>query len=55
MESVKYFLNMGFVLINVVGIDEDVVQIYDDYDLSVWDSVDKDQSCGESLFKCFKS
>ena len=32
-ESVEYFLNMGFVLRNVFGIDEDVVQIYDDYDV----------------------
>src|SRR5882724_2953941 len=23
-------------------------------DLSVWDPMGKDQSCGESLFKCFK-
>ena len=33
MESVEYFLNMSFVLGNVVGIDEDVIQIYDDYDV----------------------
>src|SRR5882724_3626934 len=33
-ESVEYFPNVGFVLRNVVGIDEDVVQIYDDYDIN---------------------
>src|SRR5882724_6893496 len=33
-ESVKYFLNMNFVFGNVVGIDEDVVQIYDEYDIN---------------------
>jgi len=33
VESVAYFLNMGFMLGNVVGIDEDVIQIYDDYDI----------------------
>src|SRR5467141_2308418 len=32
-ESSEYFPNMGFVLGNVVGIDEDVVQIDDDYDV----------------------
>ena len=31
MESEEYFLNMGFVIRNIVRIDEDVVQIYDDY------------------------
>jgi len=31
-ESVEYFPNVEFVLGNVVGIDEDVIQIYDDYD-----------------------
>src|SRR5882724_7679744 len=30
MESAEYFLNVGFVLRNVVGINEDVIQIYDD-------------------------
>jgi len=34
VESVKYFLNMEFMLGNIVGIDEDVVQIYDDYDIN---------------------
>ena len=29
-QSLEYFPNMGFVLGNVVGIDEDVIQIYDD-------------------------
>ena len=33
-ESMDYFLNMGFVLRNVVRIDEDVVQIYGDYDVN---------------------
>ena len=32
-ESAEYFLNMGFILRDVVGIDEDVIQIYDDYDV----------------------
>jgi len=33
-ESVEYFPNVEFVLRNVVGIDEDVIQIYDDYDVN---------------------
>ena len=33
-ESVEYFMNMEFVLRNVVRIDEYVVQIYDDYDVN---------------------
>src|SRR5467141_3555932 len=33
-ESLEYFPNMSFVLGNVVGIDEDVVQIDDDYDVN---------------------
>jgi len=33
VESAEYFPNVGFVLRNVVGVDEDVVQIYDDYDV----------------------
>ena len=33
MEPTKYFLNMSFVFRNVVRIDEDVIQIYDDYDV----------------------
>src|SRR5882724_7608695 len=32
-EPTKYFLNMSFVLRNVVGIDENVIQIYDDNDV----------------------
>ena len=32
-EPAKYFLNMSFVFGNVVGIDENVVQIYDDNDI----------------------
>src|SRR5467141_1183935 len=34
MESSEYFPNMSFVLRNVVGIDEDVVQIDDDNDIN---------------------
>jgi len=34
MESAEYFSNVGFVLGNVVGIYEDVVQISDDYDIN---------------------
>src|SRR5882724_73611 len=34
VESAEYFLNMEFVLRNIVRIDEDVVQIYDDYDIN---------------------
>src|SRR5882724_10953669 len=34
VESVEYFPNMGFALGNAVGIDENVVQIYDDYDVN---------------------
>src|SRR6266850_5428867 len=33
-ESSEYFLNMSFVLRNVVRIDEDVIQIDDDYDVN---------------------
>src|SRR5882724_3777878 len=33
-EPAKYFLNVSFVFINVVGIDENVVQIYDDNDVN---------------------
>jgi len=33
-ESAEYFLNVEFVLRNIVRIDEDVVQIYDDYDVN---------------------
>src|SRR5882672_723591 len=32
-ELSEYFLNMSFVLGNVVGIDEDVIQVDDDYDV----------------------
>jgi len=38
-ESAEYFPNVEFVLGNVVGIDEDVIQIYDDYDI---DNIHKD-------------
>src|SRR5882724_11897872 len=33
-EPTKYFLNVSFVFGNVVGIDENVVQIYDDNDVN---------------------
>ena len=33
VESLVHFPDMGFVLGNVVGVDEDVVQIDDDYDV----------------------
>src|SRR5467141_243848 len=33
-ESSEYFPNMSFVLRNVVGIDDDVIQIDDDYDVN---------------------
>src|SRR5882724_6592024 len=45
-ESVEYFLNMGFVLRNVVGIDEDVIQIYDDYNFN--------HICGNVIHKSLK-
>ena len=38
-ESAEYFPNVEFVLGNVVGIDEDVIQIYDEYDV---DQIHKD-------------
>jgi len=34
VESVEYFQNVGFVLGNVVRMDEDVIQIHDDYDIN---------------------
>jgi len=34
-ESAEYFPNVGFVLRNVVGVDEDAIQkIYDEYDIN---------------------
>jgi len=33
VEPTKYFLNVSFVFLNVVRIDENVVQIYDDNDI----------------------
>src|SRR5882672_6059578 len=47
MESLEYFPNMSFVLGNVVGIDEDVIQIYDDYDV--------DHICKDVIHKLLKS
>src|SRR5882724_2731956 len=32
-ESAEYFSNVEFVLRNIVRIDEDVIQLYDDYDI----------------------
>ena len=34
MESAEYFPNVEFVLGNIVRIDKDVIQIYDDYDVN---------------------
>jgi len=48
-EPAKYFLNVSFVFGNVVGIDEDVVQIYDDNDV---DHIRKDV-VHESLKRCW--
>ena len=47
VESAEYFPNVGFVLRNVVGVDEDVVQIYDDYDV--------DHICENVVHKSLKS
>ena len=47
MESAEYFPNVGFVLGNVVRIDEDVVQIYADYDV--------DHICENVVHKSLKS
>ena len=47
MESVEYFLNMEFVLGNVVRIDEDPIQIFDDYDV--------DHICEDVIHKSLKS
>ena len=49
MESVEYFSNMGFMLRNVVGIDEDVVQIYDDYDHIHKNAVHKSLKSGRCI------
>jgi len=47
MEPMKYFLNVSFVFGNVVGIDENVVQIYDDNDI--------DHICKYVVHKLLKS
>jgi len=47
MESTKYFLNVSFVFGNVVGIDENVVKIYDDNDV--------DHICEDVIHKLLKS
>ena len=39
-ESVEYFQNVGFVCGYVVRIDEDFIQIYDDYSINlIWEDV----------------
>jgi len=48
-ESSEYFPDMGFVLGNVVGVDEDVVQVDDDYDV---DHIHEDV-IHESLESCW--
>ena len=40
-------VSVGFVLRNVVGIDEDVIQIYDDYDIN--------HICEDVIHKSLKS
>src|SRR5882672_7639558 len=47
MESSEYFPDMGFVLGNVVGIVEDVVQVDDDYDIN--------HICEDVIHKLLKS
>src|SRR5882724_3273281 len=47
MEPLKYFLNMSFVFRNVVRIDENVIQIYDDNDI--------DHICQDVVHKLLKS
>ena len=49
VQSTEYFLNVSFVFRNVVGIDENVVQIYDDNDV---DHIHKDV-VHESLKSCW--
>src|SRR5882724_5493920 len=46
-EPVKCFLNVSFVFRNVVGIDENVIQIYDDNDI--------DHICEDVIHKSLKS
>jgi len=46
-EPTKYFLNVSFVFRNVVGIDENVVQIYDDNHV--------DHICEDVIHKSLKS
>jgi len=46
-ESVEYFPHMEFVLRNVVRTGEDVIKIYDDYDI--------DHICENVVHKSFKS
>jgi len=55
-ESAEYFLNMEFVLGNIVGIDEDVIQIYDDYDVNHIheDVVHKSLKSGGCISKPFR-
>ena len=49
-ESAEYFPNVEFVLRNIVGIDEDVIQIYDDYD-----DYDVNHICEDVIHKSLKS
>ena len=47
VESAEYFPNVEFVLGNFVGIDEDVLQIYDDYEV--------DHICEDLIHNSLKS
>jgi len=47
MESLKYFLDMGLVLGDIVGVDENVIQMDDDFDI--------DYICEDVVHKMLKS
>jgi len=55
-QSAEYFPNMDFVLGNIVGIDEDVIQIYDDYDVNHIhkDVIHKSLKSGRCISKPFR-
>ena len=54
-ESVEYFPNVEFVLGNIVRIDKDVVQIYDDYDVNhICKNVHKSLKSGGCISKPFR-
>src|SRR5882724_1221884 len=55
-EPMKYFLHMSFVLGNVVGIDENVVQIYNDNDVNhiCEDVIHKSLKSCQSISKPFR-